>query len=181
MKKISVIGWIFLTTACAPALTVNYDYDKNAEFASYKTFKFTERAANFPVQELNRTRLLEAITSELGKKGITPSDNPDLMVDISGRIKTEREATAYNTGGYGYYGAGYPYGWGPGFSTTQINVNEYHVGTLFIDLIDTKVNRLVWQGRGERVIDENASAETREKRISDGVTQIFYNYPPKSK
>ena len=182
MKNYLLFILLAVLVGCAPALTVNYDYDKTADFTSFKTFKFTDGARNFQINELNRNRLLEAITSELGKKGITPSDqNPDLLVDLSGRIKVEREATATNTGGYGYYGHGYPYGWGPGFSTTQINVNTYQVGTLFIDLIDAKANRLIWHGTGERVIDENASPETREKRIGDGVTRIFYNYPPKSK
>jgi hypothetical protein len=179
MKNATILILIFIVAGCAPALKVSYDYDKTSDFASYKTFMFTDGAKNFAINELNRNRLLEAITSELAKKGITPSDQPDLLVDLKGRIENKTEATATNTGGY--YGGGYRYGWGPGFSTTQINVENYQVGTIFIDLIDAKVNRLVWQGRGERTLDENASPEARDKRISQGVTDIFYYYPPKKR
>jgi hypothetical protein len=179
MKKIILFFILFNLMGCGPMLTVSYDYDRSTDFSSFKTFKFTDEALNFGINELMRNRLLDAITGELAKKGISPSDNPDLIVDIKGRIKTEREATATNTGGY--YGSGYRYGWGSNFSTTQINVNEYQVGTVFIDLIDAKTNRLVWQGRGERTLDESASTEKKEKRIKEGTANIFYNYPPKKK
>jgi hypothetical protein len=177
MKKIFIYSILMMFMGCTPMIKVSYDYDKTSDFASYKTFQFTDDARNLGINELNRNRLLEAITGELVKKGITVSDQPDLLVDVKGVIKQEREATATNTGGY--YGAGYRYGWGPGFSTTQINIYEYYVGTIFIDLIDARENKLVWQGGGERTIDEEASMETREARIKEGVAKIFYNYPPK--
>ena len=41
-------------------------------------------------------------------------------------------------------------GWGGGFSTTTINYDTYVDGTLFIDMIDTKKNQLVWQGGAPR-------------------------------
>jgi hypothetical protein len=179
MNKIIPILIAVFIIGCSPALKVSYDFDGSADFSSFRTFKFTDDALKLGINELMRMRLLDAITAELAKKGVTPSDNPDILIDLKGRIKTEREATAYNTGGY--YGAGYRYGWGPGFSTTQINVNEYQVGTIFIDLIDAKTNHLVWQGRAERTLDESASTQTKEKRIKEGVADVFYNYPPKKK
>lgn len=181
MKKIIFPLFAFLTIliACGPSITVSSDYDKNADFASFKTFSFTEEVDKLQISSLNLQRAKDAITEELAKKGVTKAtSSPDLLCDIKVRARMEQSATA-TTSGYPYYGAGYRYGYGGGFSTTSINVENYTVGTVFIDLIDAKKNQLVWQGRGEKTIDENASAEKRESRIKEGVARIFEKYPPK--
>jgi len=181
MKKIifPVIAFLFVLAACGPSITVSSDYDKTADFASYKTFNFTDDVDKLQISSLNLTRAKDAITAELAKKGVTKAtSNPDLLVDIKVRARMEQSATATTTGSP-YYGAGYRYGWGGGFSTTSVNVENYTVGTVFIDLIDAKKSQLVWQGRGEKTIDENASAEKREKRIQEGMARIFEKYPPK--
>jgi hypothetical protein len=79
-----------------------------------------------------------------------------------------------NTGGY--YGR---YGYGGGFGTTQINYNTYMDGTLFINVVDKTSEKIVWQGRGTKTIDENASPEKREKNINYAVKSIYYKYPVK--
>ncbi len=75
--------------------------------------------------------------------------------------------------------AGYRYGYGGGFSTTTINYDTYTDGTLFIDMIDATKKQLVWQGRGTKTFDENASQQRREENINYAVKQIFVTYPPK--
>jgi hypothetical protein len=91
-------------------------------------------------------------------------------------------ATATSSGGYGGYGFGYGrWGYGGGFSTTQINYDKYVEGTLFITLVDKADQKIVWQGTGKKTLDENSSAEKREKNIDYAVTQIFTNYPPAAK
>ena len=39
--------------------------------------------------------------------------------------------------------------------------------------------QLVWQGRGTKTIDEDASQKRREENINYAVKQIFMQYPPK--
>lgn len=88
------------------------------------------------------------------------------------------DATATSTGP-GYYGDPWRYGYGGGFSTTQINYNEYIEGTLFINMVDKTTEKIVWQGRGTKTLDESAEADKREKNINYAVKQIFTKYPPK--
>ncbi len=66
----------------------------------------------------------------------------------------------------------------PSFTTTNINVDEYIEGTIFIDMIDKENSRLVWQGRGIGTINEHVNAEKREKRIKKSIAKIFNKYPP---
>ena len=76
----------------------------------------------------------------------------------------------------GAYGP-YRYGFSPGFSTTTIDVNTYVEGTLFINMIDRQMEKIVWQGRGTKTLDEHASAEKREGNINKAVQYIFQKYP----
>ena len=132
------------------------------------------------INELNRKRLITAVENELGLKGFTKSETPDVLIDMNIVSKTVQTATANTTGSGGYYGAGYRYGYGGGFSTTTINYDSYEEGTLFVDMIDASSNKLVWQGRGTDTLDPNASAEKRESKINYAIQQIFTRYPPKA-
>lgn len=155
------------------------DFDKTVDFSQFKTFKFTDEALNYEMQELNRKRFLDAIREQMSAKGLTEAQDADLLVNFYINAHQEQRQTA-NTN---YYGAGgrYAYRWGMGFSTTTIDVESYVAGTVFIDLIDAESNNLVWQGRGAGTYQENITPEKREKRINKGVAKIFKAYPPNVK
>jgi len=92
------------------------------------------------------------------------------------QAEQKMDATATSTGpGYGYGGR---YGYGGGFSTTQISYNEYVEGTLFVNLVDAAAQKIVWQGRATKTLDETAGATKREENINSAVKQIFAKYPP---
>ncbi len=61
-----------------------------------------------------------------------------------------------------------------GGRTSVSTVNE---GTLYIDIIDTKKNELVWQGEGSGVLTQNTNK--KDERIKEFVTKILAQYPPK--
>lgn len=162
--------------SCSSIKTAS-DYDPQADFAKYKTYKLVENALSEGIGQLNAERVMKAVESELASKGFTKSDTPDALVDVQIKTQQKVSATANTTGmGYGRYGR---YGYGGGFSTTQINYDEYTDGTMFITLIDATTEKIVWQGTGSKTLDENASAEKRESIISYSVKQILLNYPPK--
>ena len=177
MKRLIFLAIVMITGASCSSVKISSDFDRTAGFSAYKTYSFTEEALNLAVDDLNKKRLFTAIESELAAKGFTKSaSNPDVLIDIKLKGEQKQTATATNTGGYGY---GYRYGWGGGFSTTTINYDTYVDGTLFIDMIDTKKNQLVWQGRGTKTIEPDASEKKREQNINYAVKQIFMKYPPK--
>jgi len=174
----TIVFSLIIQMATAQVKTT-YDYDGSVDFSQYKTFKFTEDALNYEMQQLNRNRLIEAIREQLFSKGFQESQDADVLINFYINAHQEQRQTA-NTN---YYGAGgrYAYRWGGGFSTTTIDVESYIAGTVFIDLIDAERNELVWQGRGAGTFQENISPEKREKRINKGVAKIFKKYPPKEK
>ena len=179
MKKTFIIFFAILVAACS-SIKVSYDYDGQADFAKYKTYAFSEDALKLPIGDLNRDRVLKAVETELAAKGFTKSDNPDTWVDLHVKAEQKMDATATTTPTYGY-GGPWRYGYGGGFSTTQIDYNQYIEGTLFVNLVDKSTEKIVWQGRATKTLDEDASAEKREANINSAVKQIFTKYPPAKK
>jgi len=178
MKRLALYSFILIVATSCSSVKISSDFDKTAGFSSYKTYAFTTETQALPgINELNKNRILTAVDNELAAKGFTKTENnPDVIIDVKIKGEQKQTATANTTGGYGY---GYRYGWGGGFSTTTINYDTYVDGTLFIDMIDAKKNQLVWQGRGTKTVDPDASQKKREDNINYAVKQIFTKYPPK--
>jgi len=179
MKRLLLITLAAMVMSSCATIKVTSDFDKTAPFENYKTFAFTQEALNLNISELNRNRLISAVEAQLGAKGFTKSETPDVLIDMNLVSKTVQTATANTSGGGGYYGTGYRYGYGGGFSTTTINYDSYEEGTLFVDMIDVAKNQLVWQGRGVGTLNPDVSAEKREANINYAIEQIFSRYPPK--
>ena len=177
IKNFILIAFIgALATSCS-SINVSSDFDRQADFASYKTYSFTKEAMELPINDLNRKRIIDAVSTELAAKGFTQSDQADVLIDLI--VATQEKQSATATSSPGYYGAGYRYGWGGGFSTTTINVENYTEGTLFVDMVDASKKQLVWQGRAVATLTPEAGSEKREARINEAVKQIFTRYPPK--
>lgn len=186
MKAIKIIPVLlfFILSSCGSSISVYSDFDKNTDFSQYKTYAFHKKAIEkVQISELDKRRILQAIESELNKKGMTKSDKPDLLVGIFTKEREEVDVNQYydNWGygwgmGYGWrgYGWGYPYYWG-----RSAYVNNSIEGTLFIDFIDTKKNELVWQGEGVGYLTQDRSK--KEAVINEFVAKILAEYPPVQK
>jgi len=127
---------------------------------------------DLPVNEFNKTRVLNAIEEQMSLKGFTKADDPQVLVNLHVRAERKVEASA-NTN---YYGGSYRYRYGGGFSTTTVNVNEYVEGTLFIDLIDKSEDLLIWQARCVGTL--NTDTKKMAQKIDDTIIKAFYKYPP---
>jgi hypothetical protein len=176
MKTTFTILFIAFLAAGCSSVKVSYDYDKAADFTKYKTYKIHEEVAKSGIPQLDLDRIIRAVDNEMAKRGLTKSDNPDAFIDFQVKLQQQQSATATSYGGYGGYGP-YRYGFSPGFSSTNIDINTYIEGTLFINLVDTQQQKIVWQGRGTKTLDEHASAEKKEANINKAVAYIFQKYP----
>jgi len=175
MKKIFLfLTAVSLLTGCS-GIKVSSDYDRDANFTAYKTYAFTKEASELPIDDINRRRIMDAVSTELTSKGFSKSDQPDVWIDLKLKAEQKQSATSSSTP----YGAGYGYRWGGGFSTTTINVENYVEGTLFVDMIDVSKKQLVWQGRATKTIDPDSKTKDREYAITQAVKQVFMQYPPK--
>ena len=160
-----------MVTSCS-SVKVASDYDKNANFSSYKTFAFYKTGIDkAEISDLDKRRILRAIESEMLAKGFTKSENPDLLVSIF--TKSREKVNVYNNG-WGPYG--YGWGWSPYYWNNYNTVTTSTEGVLYIDLIDASKKELVWQGVGTGYV--NKKMEKKEERIQEFVNAIFEKYPP---
>jgi hypothetical protein len=179
-RVVAALAAILMIPALAAAQKVSYDFNKSANFASFKTYAHKEGTK--VGQQLIDERIVNAIDAAMAAKGFTKSDTPDVFVVYHVAFDKEKDISTFSSGyggGYGPYGYGWGGGWGGGSTTTQ--VRDILVGTMVVDIADAKGNQLAWRGMGVKEIDTQAKPDKRDKSITNAVNKIFKNYPPKQK
>jgi Domain of unknown function (DUF4136) len=168
--KILPLLLLFVLASCS-SVRVNSDYDKKANFESYRTYAYLKSSVDkVEISDLDKKRILRSIDETMSVKGFSKSDTPDVLVSIF--TKENQRVDVYNHSGFGW---GYNPYMGMGFNSTYVTPE----GTLFIDLIDAKTKDLVWQGEGNGYLTKNT--EEKDERIKEFVTKILEQYPPKLK
>jgi Domain of unknown function (DUF4136) len=156
--------------AIALAQSVTYDYDRTANFSSYKTYAWT-RGTEL-TDELNHARVVRAVDSRLVAKGLTrvePSANPDVLVAYHASFEKNLEISG-STQGWGPFGVGGRLG--------SARVNAVLVGTLVIDIADVRTRAIVWRSLASSDITPTDKPESRDKKIAKATEKMFKNYPP---
>jgi hypothetical protein len=169
-STILILAALFIT-GCT-TISVNQDYDPAYDFAKLKTYGFIPITEEAGIDQLNATRLGDAIKENLNAKGYTLSENADFGIALF--FTKDTKTSIQSTGGYGY-GYGYRGYGGMGGSTY---VSQYDEGTLVIDVVDMAKQELVWRGIGTGVISDNPSVEERTANINYAVTEILTQFPP---
>ena len=179
-RIVAALAAILMIPALAAAQKVSYDFNKSANFASFKTY--AHKDGTKVGQQLIDERIVNAIDAAMAAKGFTKSETPDVFVVYHVAFDKEKDISTFSSGyggGYGPYGYGWGGGWGGGSTTTQ--VRDILVGTMVIDIADAKGNQLAWRGMGVKEVDTQAKPDKRDKSITNAVNKIFKNYPPKQK
>jgi len=182
-------SWMFAVLviglgSCASS-KVHTDTDPQANLSRYKTFRFTDTDDQAGPNPLYHSSILEdaihrEIAMELEKRGIDEDRHNPAML-IAYHTYTEKKQSSINNyypmmyGGWAWrmypWGfAPYPWGYWDGYQRNY----EYTEGTLIIDAIDAKTNKLIWRGSISDVI--NGPADVNRKAIK-AVRLIFDKFP----
>jgi hypothetical protein len=159
-----------LLVIAMPALAqkVYVDYDKDADYDSFKTFSWapTSDTSLEKVSPFMHSRIVNEIEFYMTEGGlIEDNDNPDLFVTYHTNSKDE---VRVDTSNYGYgYGGGYyrnPYwgGYGGSMGSSTTTVSNYTRGTLIVDIWDAESKTLVWRGAAEAVVKEKPEAQSKQ-------------------
>ena len=170
--KLLFLLCLVMLTSCSSVRVVT-DYDTKVDFTSYKTFAFYKKGIDkASVSDLDKKRIMRALEAELVAKGFSKSANPDILVSIFTKSREQVNVSDNNIG------IGWGWGYNPWFyGRTNININQYTEGTLFIDFIDKNTNELIWQGIGSGAM-KMSNIEKKEERINEFVYKIISTYPP---
>lgn len=176
MRVLSLFSILIISVAAISCVSISVvtDYDRQADFSSFKSFAFFKEGVDrATISDLDKKRILRAIEQNLSAKGMVLSEEPDFLVNI---FTKERESVnIYNN--YPYWG--WSMGWGPFWGMNYHNISSNTEGVLYIEIINAKKKDLVWQGKGVGYIPENV--EDKEETIVKFVNAILEKYPPQKK
>jgi Domain of unknown function (DUF4136) len=176
------LGLVLAGAVSASAQDVRYNFDKQANFGDFKTYKWVAIKGAEKPNSMVEGQIKAAIDAELATKGLTrtEADTADLYIGYQVAINTEKEYTSFDSGwGYGAgYGMGGWYGGGGGFSTTTGSTSTIYIGQLAVDMYSTATKTLVWRGSASKTLDTNAKPEKQQKNLTKAMTKLFKNYPP---
>jgi len=172
-----------LLASCASKPTIESDYDHTIDFSQYKTYGFFSPMGieNANYSSIFGSIFRDAISKEMESRGYTVSDNPDLMINVSGRLQDKTKVTTtsdpYMHGGYygyrrGAYGTWGGYGYG-----TSTHVSQYTEGTINVDMVDRAQKRMVWEGVAVGRVNEKKSGDETREGIYTGITEMIAGYP----
>jgi hypothetical protein len=150
------------------AQKVHVDYDRSADFNSYKTFAWarTPDTSLEGQSPLMHSRVKNAIEYHLTTGGLTQvTENPDLYVTY--HTSSKQEVQLHTTGmGYGYGGG---WGWDPywgggmgGMGSSTTTSTTYERGTLIIDIWDARKKEAVWRGSAQAVVKDNPQKQAKQ-------------------
>ena len=169
-----LMGMMLLFAGKLSAQQVKTDYDRNANFGQYKTYSWEQVKTK---DALDVDRIKTAVNAALSAKGWT-------MVDSGGDVSIIAMEMTHNqqTLNTFYDGFGGGWGWrrfgGGGFGEATTTTETYKVGSVVVDLFDTKTKQLIWRGTSSDTLSNNSDKNI--KNLDKGVEKMFKHFPPGS-
>ena len=162
--------FLFLFFFSCSSIYVISDHDATIDFKSYKTFAYLKSGIDkAEISDLDKRRILKSIDLQLESKGLNKSKNPDLLISFS----TNAKEKIYINTDYLYSNWHYNSYFFGSMRSYPINQTE---GTLYINLIDSKTKKLIWQGKGRGGLSDYI--KNRDEKINDFVSEILNKFPP---
>jgi hypothetical protein len=174
MQKVmlALVGMTLVFAGMASAQQVKTDYDRSANFTLYKTYSWEHVETKDP---LNVDRIKHAVNTVLAARGWTMVDSGADVAVVA--MEITRDQQTLNTF---YDGLGGGWGWrrfgGGGFGEATTTTDTYTVGTVVVDLFDTKTKQLIWRGSASDTLSNNSDKNI--KNLNESVDKLFKHFPP---
>ena len=178
LRMMTLLLVVFLA-GCAAAPQSTSMSAPGVDLGAYRTFNFVQydQTPDQPYETLELTYLRDATRQQMERRGLTLSNDPELVINFS--IDTEeklRTRTVPRTG----YGIGYtPFydvyvdDW---YVSHETRIDQFTEGRLDIDLIDVAQRRLVWQGSTKGRLSKKDLNDV-QATLTEAVAEVFAEYP----
>lgn len=174
---IGIVSLSVLMAGCAAEAHIKKD--KSLNFHAYKTFSWEEKQGNSKRNDLTAGAIKQAVDKELAKAGWRQvSNDPDILLTYDVLVeKTVEENNnpvytmpysrlVYNPYSRRYVSLYYPSEF-LGYERLERPVKE---GTITISMIDTRRDKMVWQGWTSNEVNSN---NLTDREIESAVRAIF--------
>jgi hypothetical protein len=180
--------------ACS-SITVSTDHAP-IDFSGFKTYAWLHSGVteeNGKSNDIIDGKVKSIVDADLESKDFAKvaKESADFHVNYHITTQEKTDIKTYNSYGgyypgyrsYGAYGPGRNYGYYDSRMAMppiqEAVITEYVQGTLILDVVDPKTNKLIWRGTAGKHLDEGATPEEREKVIKEVVSKLLAQYPPK--
>jgi len=141
----------------------------NSKFQTFDFLDFdVQLLTDHKINQENVDYLKTAITKQLEAKGLSQGSNPDLAVNIGVVVEEETQTRETDIRDMRYMGQR-NYHW----EVEEVVVGVYKVGTVSVELVDTRANKAVWEKSDSNVIRKQKGVQ---KKIDKGVARIFKKF-----
>jgi hypothetical protein len=170
-----LLATVLFLTACS-TVSVTTDFDHSASFSQYHTYTLVPGSQQISLSPSVEAALRDSLRTNLARHGISEtSENADLHVVR--HVSAKEKLSVHQSTDWGY--AGMPYGYGyygmwAGAPRTYTDVSQYTEGTLILDFVDAKTQKLVFRGIGTGTISD---PETNAERVKEAVEKIVKDFP----
>lgn len=175
MKHLALLLAPLMLVACTSTPTVTTDIAPGANFSNYHSYTWGAKpSARSP---LASQRIVADIDARLKSQGWIESANADADITLVGHVahsKKHRVDTYYSGGPY----AGWGWHSGGMMGNSQTTVSSYDVGTLIVDMFDTKTKQAIWRGTASTTVP--SSTEAANAKIDAGIAKMFTGFPTNS-
>jgi hypothetical protein len=176
------LGMVLAALGCSQ-VSVQADYDPAADFSSLRTYAWysAEQPKSGDIRVDNPlldTHIRSAVENALDAKGyIITGGNPDFQLiyhaAVTKEIAVARTSTpVYPPGYYGWHYVAQPV-W-----VEQAVPYTYEKGSLILDIIDARNEKLMWRGSIQAEVDKTATPQMRAGRIAEAVKDMLAQFPP---
>jgi hypothetical protein len=198
---------LLLVAASASGQDIHYNYDRGANFQSYRTYQWvdtesaprkhdvpagsTSPSAGMPDLPVGRPpagnnisgdQLLDqdikrAVDAQLAQKGLTRVEKGGDL--LVGYKASVNEEKSINLSGLGGNGlwGGGP-AWGGGLYSVQGQTSSIPVGALVVGLYDPARKQVIWRGDATKTVSLKKDHNKNYQTLQKAMVKLFKNYPP---
>lgn len=161
-------------TSCATTMTVSSHVERGLDFSPYRTFAWGPADAlptgdpRLDQDPFFKDHLQGAVEKQLARRGLTLSvpGSSDLLIHYHANIRHRIDVNSADRA-YGYCAAG-----------QCPETIEYEAGTLVVDVIDGRTNRLIWRGWAQKSVEDMLDDRDRMARVIDeAIARMIDRFP----
>ena len=166
---------VIIATGCASTMTVGSYVDRSIERQAYRTFDWGPADAlptgdpRLDRDPFFRDQVQGAVERQLASRGVALASSapPELLLHFHASISRRINPNLVDRT-YGYCAEG-----------ACPDSVTYEAGTLVLDVVDVRTNRLIWRGWAQRNIEDVLNDRDRMARmINEAVTRMLQRFPP---
>ena len=174
-RAIAALVTSFAVASCAPAIVVSSHLEHGLNFSQYRSFNWGPADA-LPTGDPRLDKdpyftdyVQGAVERQLAAHGIelASAATPDLLIHYHANIRERLDIDRIDRA-HGYYDA----------QNSAPATIRHEAGTLVLDFIDARTNRLIWRGWAQHSVEDMLDDPDRMARtINQAVTRMLQRLP----